>query len=125
MNNTRLRHTTSMIGLLGALLLLAGGCTDNEAGEYPVRDMHLTMKCGTDVSLRFNVSGHIGLLVQDMLASKCRMEGSGNNMTIQCPGNGLNWTRVTEERFSQLTAPNPYAFEEPQAASNDSAGNDP
>jgi len=80
-------HFTISAGfLLAAIVFLAAGCADLAAREdYPVRDLAVTMKCGTDVALRFNVSGNIGLRVQDMLASKCHLEGNGNNITTGVP----------------------------------------
>ena len=111
-------HLSILRGLLlGALLVLLSGCSNQPSvGDYPVRDLTMTVKCGTDVSLRFDVSGHIGLRTQDMLASKCNLQGNGNNMTIQCPGNGLNWTQLSQEQLGRLVARNPYASPMPQAA---------
>ena len=115
---TTATHRSVLTGmLLGVLLVLVSGCSDQTfVGDYPVRDLTITMKCGTDVRLRFNVSGHIGLRTQDMLASKCNLQGNGNNMTIQCPGNGLNWTQLSQEQLGRLVARNPYASPVPQAA---------
>lgn len=103
--------------LLAAVMILISGCSDQtSAGDYPVRDLAMTVKCGTDVNLLFNVSGHIRLRTQDMLASKCNIQGNGNNMTVQCPGNGLNWTQLSQKQLGRLVAANPFADPVRQAA---------
>ena len=120
---TAMHLSVLAILLLGVLLVLISGCSDQTSvGDYPVRDLAMTVKCGTDVTLRFNVSGHIGLRTQDMLASKCNLQGNGNNMTVLCPGNGLNWTQFSQKQLGRLVAANPFAGPVPQAAARNFSG---
>ena len=105
-------------------LALTAGCVRDSApaNDFPVHDLAVTVKCGTDVSLSFNVSGNVKLRTQDMLASKCNIQGNGNNMTVLCPGNGLNWTQFSQKQLGRLVAANPFAGPVPQAAARNFSG---
>lgn len=90
--------------MLVGLLVLAGCIRPCEDDGDAVRDLAITVKCGTDVSLRFNVSGHIEVPVHDMLGSRCNLHGNGSEMTIECPGNGRNWTQIVDDGLKKLHA---------------------
>ncbi len=107
-------HLSCLVGVLLAIFSVLGGGCANSVADNRVRDFTLIMKCGTDVSLRFNVSGHIDLRSRDLQSSQCAINGQVNEMTIQCPGNGLNWTQYRTQRLRQLTTQNPYAPPVPQ-----------
>lgn len=115
-------HLSCLVGILLTIFSVLGGGCANSAEDNRVRDFTLVMKCGTDVSLRFNVSGHIDLRFRDLLSSQCAFDGRGAAMTIQCPGNGLNWTHSRTERIRKLTAPNPYSSPVTRAEEHNSSG---
>lgn len=90
------QHRTSLLlrALWTAMLLvMLTGCSTPEAQEQPPgRDILLVMNCGTDVSLRFNLSGRVHLDTQSFIASRCHINMRDGRVTFSCPGNGLNWT---------------------------------
>ena len=86
------------------LLVMLTGCNTPAVDDRPPdRDIRLVMNCGTDVSLRFNLSGRVHLDKQSFIYSHCHINMQDGRVTISCPGNGLNWTEYTEQQIKQTT----------------------
>jgi hypothetical protein len=93
-----IREGSAASVLLAAIVLLSlCGCVQFWESEHQeVHDLSLTVMCGRDVGIEFNVSGRIQAPVQDLLESRCHLRGDGVAIVIECPGNGRNWTEIRD-----------------------------
>ncbi len=87
-------------GALLMLLVLVTGCSGPAA--YVDNAVNVVIRCGPDVSLRFNITGDMRVRTEDILASQCHVAISGSTITLECPGNGIFGKNHTESRRFQI-----------------------